>query len=91
MLEGVKGPPMQNADPIRVMCVDDHPLVRDGVRFALHQQNDMQLVAEATNGLESLAAFRKFMPTITLMDVSMPLMDGLDAAAAIRARSSDGI
>jgi DNA-binding NarL/FixJ family response regulator len=84
MLEGVKGPPMQNADPIRVMCVDDHPLVRDGVRFALHQENDMQLVAEATNGLESLAAFRKFLPTITLMDVSMPLMDGLDAAAAIR-------
>jgi DNA-binding NarL/FixJ family response regulator len=64
--------------------VDDHPIVRDGVRLALHQEGDMQFVGEATNGLEALAAFRKFMPTVTLMDLSMPLMDGLDATAAIR-------
>jgi DNA-binding NarL/FixJ family response regulator len=75
---------MPNLDPIKVLCVDDHPLVRDGVRLALHQENDMQFAAEATNGLEALAAFRKFMPTVTLMDLSMPLMDGLDATAAIR-------
>jgi DNA-binding NarL/FixJ family response regulator len=75
---------MPNSGPIRVLCVDDHPLVRDGVRFALHQENDMQLVAEATNGLEALAAFRQFRPTVTLMDLKMPLMDGMDATAAIR-------
>ncbi|MGD0446706.1 MAG: response regulator transcription factor [Edaphobacter sp.] len=75
---------MPNPDPIRVLCVDDHPIVRDGVRLALHQEGDMQFVGEATNGLEALAAFRKFMPTVTLMDLSMPLMDGLDATAAIR-------
>jgi DNA-binding NarL/FixJ family response regulator len=75
---------MPNPDPIKVLCVDDHPLVRDGVRLALHQESDMQFVGEATNGLEALAAFRRFMPTVTLMDLSMPLMDGLDATAAIR-------
>ena len=75
---------MPNSDPIKVLCVDDHPLVRDGVRLALHQENDMQFIAEAGNGLEALSAFRKFMPTVTLMDLSMPLMDGLDATAAIR-------
>jgi DNA-binding NarL/FixJ family response regulator len=75
---------MPNPDPIKLLCVDDHPIVRDGVRLALHQEPDMHLVGEATNGLEALAAFRKFIPTITLMDLSMPLMDGLDATAAIR-------
>jgi len=70
--------------PIKVLSVDDHPLVRDGVRLALHQENDMQLVAEASNGLEALAAFRKFRPTVTLMDLKMPLMDGMEATAAIR-------
>ena len=75
---------MPNSVPIRVLCVDDHPLVRDGVRLALHQENDMQLVGEASNGLEAIAAFRKFRPTVTLMDLKMPLMDGMDATAAIR-------
>jgi DNA-binding NarL/FixJ family response regulator len=75
---------MPNSEPIRVLCVDDHPLVRDGVRLALHLENDMQLVGEASNGLEAIAAFRKFRPTVTLMDLKMPLMDGMDATAAIR-------
>ena len=75
---------MLDPGPIKVLCVDDHPLVRDGVRLALHQENDMQLVAEASNGLDALAAFRQFSPAVTLMDLKMPLMDGLEATAAIR-------
>src|ERR1700679_3537911 len=75
---------MPDPDLIKVMCVDDHPLVRDGVRLVLHQQNDMQLVAEASNGLEALAAFRKSRPDVTLMDLKMPLMDGMEATSAIR-------
>jgi DNA-binding NarL/FixJ family response regulator len=83
-IHGEKEKFMPNSDPIRVLCVDDHQLVRDGVRLALHQENDMQLVAEAANGCEAIAAFRKFSPAITLMDLKMPVMDGLDATAAIR-------
>jgi DNA-binding NarL/FixJ family response regulator len=75
---------MPDPDLIKVMCVDDHPLVRDGVRLVLHQQNDMQLVAEASNGLEALVAFRKSRPDVTLMDLKMPLMDGMEATSAIR-------
>jgi len=69
---------------IRVLCVDDHPIVRDGIVYALQQQPDMELVAEATNGLEAIAAFRKHMPDVTLMDLQMPGMSGIEATAEIR-------
>lgn len=71
-------------DRIRVLCVDDHPLVRDGIAFALQQQTDMELVAEAKNGLEAIAAFREHLPDVTLMDLQMPQMNGIDATEAIR-------
>ena len=75
---------MAGLNTIRILCVDDHPLVRDGIAFAVNQQKDMELVGEATNGVEAIAAFRKLRPDITLMDLQMPEMNGIDATAAIR-------
>jgi DNA-binding NarL/FixJ family response regulator len=69
---------------IRVLCVDDHPIVRDGIAYALQQQSDMELVAEATNGREAVEAFRKHRPDVTLMDLQMPGMSGIEATAEIR-------
>jgi DNA-binding NarL/FixJ family response regulator len=75
---------MAVSERIKVLCVDDHPLVRDGIAFALQQQTDMVLVAEATNGVEAIAAFRQHRPDVTLMDLQMPQMNGIDALAGIR-------
>ncbi|MCX2861904.1 response regulator transcription factor [Paucibacter sp. PLA-PC-4] len=70
--------------PIRVLTVDDHPLLREGIAAVLKRQADMQVVGEACNGLEALAQFRLLLPDITLMDLQMPEMDGVEAIAAIR-------
>jgi DNA-binding NarL/FixJ family response regulator len=75
---------MANQGRIRVLCVDDHSVVRDGIEFALQQQGDMEFVAGVTNGVEGIEAFRKFRPDVTLMDLQMPQMNGIDALAAIR-------
>jgi DNA-binding NarL/FixJ family response regulator len=75
---------MSKSTRIRILCVDDHPLIRDGIAFALQTQSDMELVAEATNGCEAIQAFRQFRPDITLMDLQMPEMNGIDAMLAIR-------
>jgi DNA-binding NarL/FixJ family response regulator len=69
---------------IRVLCADDHHLVRDGIAFALRLQEDMELVGEAANGQEAVVAYRELRPDVTLMDVRMPIMDGLEATKAIR-------
>lgn len=69
---------------IRVLSVDDHPLVLDGIAFALQGKPDMELVGEATNGIEAVAAFRRCRPDVTLMDLQMPKMDGIEATIAIR-------
>ena len=69
---------------IRVLCVDDHSVVRDGIEFALQQQGDMEFVAGAKNGIEGIEAFRKYRPDVTLMDLQMPQMNGIEALAAIR-------
>ncbi|HEY0797218.1 MAG TPA: response regulator transcription factor [Acidisarcina sp.] len=71
------------ASPITVLCVDDHPLMRDGIAFALREQQDMTLVAEAENGKEAIMAYRRHRPDVTLMDLQMPVMNGIDATAAI--------
>ncbi len=73
-----------SATRIRILCVDDHPLVRDGIAYALQSQSDMELVAEATNGQEAIDAFRAHRPDVTLMDLQMPGMSGIEATAAIR-------
>lgn len=70
--------------PIRVLCVDDHPLLRDGIGAILEAQNDITLVGEASNGLEAIAQYRALRPDVTLMDLQMPDMGGIQAIEAIR-------
>ena len=74
---------------IRVLSVDDHPLLRGGIAALVGNQTDMQVVAEAADGRESLEQFRKYRPDITLMDLQMPGMNGVDAISAIRAEFPD--
>ncbi len=74
---------------ITILTVDDHPLVRDGIRFAVESQPDMQIVAEADNGQKAVELFGIHHPQITLMDLQMPLMNGIDAILEIR-RSAPG-
>ena len=69
---------------IRVLSVDDHPLLREGIAALVGSQSDMEVVAEASNGLEALEQFRKHHPDITLMDLQMPAMSGIDAISSIR-------
>jgi DNA-binding NarL/FixJ family response regulator len=70
--------------PIRILVVDDHPLLRNGLVGLVADHPDMKLVAEASNGLEAIQQFRIHRPDITLMDLQMPEMNGLDAMMAIR-------
>ena len=70
---------------IRVLSVDDHALLREGIAALVGNQSDMELVAEAVNGREAVELFRKHRPDVTLMDLQMPEMNGIDALSAIRA------
>lgn len=70
-------------DKIRVLCVDDHPLMREGIAAILNNQPDMEIVAEASNGREALEQFRSIRSDITLMDLRLPDMSGIDALSAI--------
>jgi DNA-binding NarL/FixJ family response regulator len=72
-----------NTKPIRILAVDDHSLLRDGIAKLLAAQPDMQLVAEASNGREAVEQFRVHRPDVTLMDLQMPEMNGVDAIVAI--------
>ena len=74
---------------IRVLSVDDHALLREGIAGLVGSESDMELVAEAANGREAVEAFRKHRPDVTLMDLQMPEMNGLDAIGAIRAEFPD--
>jgi DNA-binding NarL/FixJ family response regulator len=72
------------AGRIRILAVDDHPVVRQGIAGLVAVHSDMSLVAEASNGREAIQQFRAHQPDVTLMDLQMPEMGGLDAMMAIR-------
>jgi DNA-binding NarL/FixJ family response regulator len=76
-------------NPIRILLADDHPLLRDGVSGLVADQPDMKLVAEASNGREAIDQFRKYRPDITLLDLQMPEISGIDAILAIRSDYPD--
>jgi DNA-binding NarL/FixJ family response regulator len=75
--------------PIRILSVDDHPLIRQGIAGLLATQADMNLIAQAANGREAIQEFHQHRPDITLMDLQMPEMNGLDAIIAIRGEFPD--
>src|SRR4029077_13945744 len=87
--EEIKGSMTADANSIRILWVDDHPLFRQGIAALLGTQSDMNLVAEAANGREAIQQFRTHQPDITLMDLQMPEMNGLDAMIAIRGEFPD--
>ena len=77
-------------DPvIRVLCVDDHPLIRKGIASILANETDIRLVAEAANGREAIGVFRELRPDVTLMDLRMPELDGIAATQLIRSEFPD--
>jgi len=70
--------------PIRILIVDDHPLIREGVAALVGGKPDFELVAQASNGADGIEQFRKHKPDVTLMDLQMPGLPGIDAIIAIR-------
>jgi DNA-binding NarL/FixJ family response regulator len=74
----------QDPAPIRILAVDDHPLIRVGIATLVATESDMKLVGEACDGREGIAKYRECLPDVTLMDLQMPDMNGIDATIAIR-------
>jgi DNA-binding NarL/FixJ family response regulator len=72
--------------PIRILCVDDHPLVRKGITSILDNEPDIELVAEGSNGQEAVELFNRHQPDVTLMDLRMPVLDGIAATRQIRSQ-----
>jgi DNA-binding NarL/FixJ family response regulator len=80
---------MSNSTPIRIFSIDDHPLMREGIAAIIKNEPDMLLVAEASNGREAIDGFREHRPDITLMDLRLPDISGIDAMVAIRTEFPD--
>jgi len=79
-----RGVTMRRGEAIRVLAADDHPLMREGIRAALGTEPDIELVAEAATGAEAIERYRSCLPDVTLMDLQMPGMTGIDTISAIR-------
>lgn len=75
---------MSSGNRIRILSVDDHPMLREGIAAVLGTESDMVLVAEAGNGREAIEQYRAHRPDVTLMDLQMPVMNGTEAILAIR-------
>jgi DNA-binding NarL/FixJ family response regulator len=75
--------------PIRLLTVDDHPMLREGIAAVIEGQPDMEIVGEASNGVEAVKRFDQLKPDVTLMDLQMPEMNGIDALKAIRTNHPD--
>jgi DNA-binding NarL/FixJ family response regulator len=80
---------MSTRPQIRVFCVDDHPLMREGITAVIRNEPDMLLVAEASSGREAVQGYREHRPDITLMDLRLPDIGGIDAMIAIRTEFAD--
>jgi DNA-binding NarL/FixJ family response regulator len=80
---------MNDQRKIRVFSVDDHPLLREGIAAIINSQPDMTLVAQASNGRDALQRFREHLPDVTLMDLRLPDMSGIDTVIAIRTEFAD--
>lgn len=80
---------LRQSESIRVLTVDDHQLLREGIAAVIESQEDMTLVAQASNGREAVESFRRLRPDVTLMDLRMPDMSGLEAITAIRGEFPD--
>ena len=80
---------MNEQPRIRVFSVDDHPLLREGIAAIINNQQDMQVIGQAANGKDAVQEFKKHQPDVTLMDLRLPDMSGIDAMIAIRAEFPD--
>jgi DNA-binding NarL/FixJ family response regulator len=79
---------METRSSIRVLCIDDHPLIRDGISHSLAGTQDLVLVGSAASGLEGLDAYRKNRPDVTLVDLRLPDIDGVEVIQRIREQNS---
>ena len=80
---------MTATEKIRIFCVDDHPLMREGVAAIIRNEPDMVMVAEASTGHEAILRFREHRPDVTLMDIRLPDISGIDAMIAVRSEFAD--
>lgn len=80
---------MGNQQPIRIFCVDDHPLMREGIAAVIHNEPDMLLVGEAATGHEAIKGHLEYRPDVTLMDLRLPDISGIDALTAIRTQNAE--